>query len=57
MEQIRVDPVADDTDCDPEYGIDETQQWLLPSALRAHGCDDHDNRGCYCRGHYVATST
>jgi hypothetical protein len=53
IKQIRTDPLAYDTEGDPDDCVDQPQQWLLPSVLRAHCRNHHYNGGCYSGRHYV----
>src|SRR6516164_3527489 len=53
INQIRTDPLTCDTEGDPDHGVDEPQQWLLPGGLWAH-CRNHHYAGrCYSRCHDV----
>jgi len=53
IKQIRTDPLAYDTEGDPDHGIEEPQQRLLPSSFGAHCRNHHDNSGCYSGCHDV----
>src|SRR5271167_1799946 len=57
IKQIRTEPFTCDTEGDPDHGVDEPQQWLLPSVLRVHCHNHHYNSGRYPRCHDVATPT
>src|SRR6516164_6922978 len=53
IKQIRTDPLECDTEGDPDHGIEEPQQRLLPSVLRAHCRNHHHDGVCYSGCHDV----
>src|SRR6516164_3167626 len=53
IKQIRTDPLKCDTEGDPDHGVDEPHQSLLPGGLCAHCCNHHYDGSCYSRCHDV----